>query len=128
MKPTPWDGAWQGEYVEVTPDGINWRFHSCLRCGKPLKTPNDEGYGPECKKHRPLDWRTEKRKALAADRELWRRNRSPARHDKPASDKQLSYLASLAQRKRVDVPDVRSSYEASLAIERLKEAEVSAVR
>ena len=42
--------------------------------------------------------------------------------------KQLSYLASLAQRKRVDVPDVRTSYEASLAIERLKEAEVSAVR
>jgi len=116
MPSTPWNGVWRGAYIEVAANGEDWRFYRCLRCGKDLTSPNSEdGYGPECKKRRPLDWRAQQRKARKEDRETWR-----AQTPIPPTAKQLSYLASLAQRKRVPVPQPRSRYHASLLIERLK--------
>lgn len=70
--------AWRGEFVEVTTDE-EWRFHTCIRCHGELKKPNQDGYGPECKRHRPLDWRTERRKVLNEDRKRYREDRDARR-------------------------------------------------
>lgn len=67
--------AWRGEFVELGVDG-EWRFHRCIRCDGALSKPNQDGYGPECKRHRPLDWRTERRKKLNADRRRYREDRA----------------------------------------------------
>jgi len=72
---------WRGEYVEIDADGESWRFYRCLRCGGNLTDPaNQEGYGPDCKKRRELDWRTTRREALKADRERYRTDRNPPQH------------------------------------------------
>ena len=63
---------WRGEFIELAADGKTWRFHTCIRCHGAMKKPNHTGYGPECKARRPLDWRTERRKALAGDRAAYR--------------------------------------------------------
>lgn len=67
---------WRGEFVELAADGKTWRFHTCLRCHAPLKTPNHDGFGPECRNKRALDWRRERREALAKDRAAYRADRS----------------------------------------------------
>ena len=119
MSGGPQSAAWRGAYVETDGEG-NWRFYRCLRCDKNLNVANDEGYGPECKKHRPLDWRSARREALKADREAYRRDHSPTRGGKPPSAKQLAYIAALARRKGIKAPQVRSRVEASIdrALER----------
>lgn len=65
--------AWRGEWIEVLTDR-SWRFYRCIRCEGTLKTPTQEGYGPACKRRRPLDWRTERRKKLKEDRIRYRQD------------------------------------------------------
>lgn len=85
-----------------------------MGCGKPLKEAGDHGYGPECKRKRPLDWRSEQRKALAADRASYR-----IRLGDPPTGKQIGYLKHLAERAGVPVLAVRTKGEASAAIKAL---------
>lgn len=81
---TPAQTAWRGEYVEIAGDGETWRFYRCLRCGGELTDPdNQEGYGPDCKKRRELDWRTTRRETLKADRQRFRVDRDPPQHAAP---------------------------------------------
>lgn len=69
---------WRGRWVEWLTDGT-WRFHTCIRCEGPLKTPNQDGYGPECKRRRELDWRLTRRMKLAEDRAHYRQERAGER-------------------------------------------------
>ena len=66
---------WRGRFIEWLTDDT-WRFHTCLRCEMPLKTPTTEGYGPECRRRRPLDWRAQVRNARAEDRARYQRERA----------------------------------------------------
>lgn len=66
---------WRGRWVEWLTDG-SWRFHTCLRCEGALEGASQDGYGPECWRRRPLDWRTARRKALQEDRRNYRADRA----------------------------------------------------
>ena len=66
---------WRGRWVEWFTDDT-WRFHTCLRCEGELEGDNQDGYGPECRRRRPLDWRTARRKALKEDRAAYRADKA----------------------------------------------------
>jgi hypothetical protein len=71
---------WHGRHVVVWSHD-RWEFYRCIRCDKLLKddASRRRGFGPEC-------WRSvgssalrdiERKNALAADRERWRRAHPP---------------------------------------------------
>lgn len=69
-KPAEPTVKWRGQWIEWLSDD-SWRFHTCLRCERAMTTPTQNGYGPECLRRRPLDWRTQVRRARAEDRKRY---------------------------------------------------------
>ena len=65
---------WSGDYVIVLP-GRQWKFHTCVVCGKSLKLGTDSaktGIGPTCLRSASADAATIREHALESDRRRYK--------------------------------------------------------